>query len=306
MLNFLYGDLNMRCLFLYNPKSGKEKIKKNLDYIVNRLKEKFEVVDVHPSKSKEDFIEKAKDSCGRYDYLVFSGGDGSYNLVVNAIAEEDNQPILGYIPSGTCNDIAHNMKIPTKSIKKCLDIILNNNYIKHDIFKVNNEYCMYVAALGDFAELSYSTEHNVKKIFGRIAYYFSGLRRLLHKPQFNEIEVVIDDVPYRYKTPLCLVMNSKYVAGFKINSKGYLNDDLIDVIIVKGTKIKGLFNIARLFILGILKLKTEKVSYSFRTKSIKIISSNDKHWSFDGEEGLAGTLEFECVPNKIKAITNAR
>ena len=72
MLNFLYGDFKMKCLFLYNPKSGKEKIKKNLDYIVNRLKEKFEVVDVHPSKSKEDFIEKAKDSCGTYDYLVFS------------------------------------------------------------------------------------------------------------------------------------------------------------------------------------------------------------------------------------------
>ena len=296
----------MKCLFLYNPKSGKEKIKKNLEYILKRLKEKFDVIDVHPSKSREDFIEQAKNSCGKYDYLVFSGGDGSYNLVVNAIADEENQPILGYIPSGTCNDIAHNMNIPSKSIRKCLDIILNNDYIEHDIFKVNNEYCMYVAALGDFAELSYSTEHNVKKIFGRIAYYFTGLRKLLHKPQFNTITIEMDGVPYQYQTPLCLVMNSKCVAGFKINNHGYLNDGYIDIIIVNGIKIRGLFNIARLFIAGILKLKTEKASYSFRCKNIKIISSEDKHWSFDGEEGLSGELNFECVPKKIKVITNAK
>ena len=294
----------MKCLFLYNPKSGKEKIKKKLDYIVSRLREKFEIVDVHPSKSKEDFIENAKNSCGKYDYLVFAGGDGSYNLVVNAIANEVNQPILGYIPCGTCNDIAHNLKISSRSIKKSLDIILNNDYIEHDIVKVNNEYFMYVAALGDFAELSYSTNHNVKKIFGRIGYYFSGLRKLLHKPQYNEIEIVVDGVPYTYQTPLCLVINSKYVAGFKINSKGYMNDGLFDVVIVKGIKLKGLINVARFFILGILKLKTEKVSYSFRTNNIKIKSSVDKHWSFDGEEGLSGELEFKCIPKKIKVIAN--
>ena len=116
----------------------------------------------------------------------------------------------------------------------------------------------------------------------------------------------MDGVPYQYQTPLCLVMNSKCVAGFKINNHGYLNDGYIDIIIVKGIKIRGLFNIARLFIAGILKLKTEKASYSFRCKNIKIISSKDKHWSFDGEEGLPGELNFECVPKKIKVITNAK
>lgn len=295
----------MKCLFLYNPKSGKEKIKKNLDYILKRLSEKFDIIDVHPSESREDFIEKAKDSCGKYDYLVFAGGDGSYNLVVNAIADLDNQPILGYIPSGTCNDIAHNMGI-SKSVKKSLNIILYNDYCEHDIFKINNEYCMYVAALGDFAELSYSTKHNVKKVFGRIAYYFSGAKTLLHKPRINSIEVEINGVPYIYYTSLCLVLNSKFVAGFKINRKGYLNDGNIDVIIVKGKGLKGIINIARLFILGMLNLKKEKVSYSFRTNKISITANDNVHWSFDGEEGLSGRLDIECIPKKIKVISNAK
>ena len=45
-----------KCLFLYNPMSGREDIVNNLDYIINRLYTKFKVVDVHPSTSKNDFI----------------------------------------------------------------------------------------------------------------------------------------------------------------------------------------------------------------------------------------------------------
>ena len=173
-----------------------------------------------------------KNSCGKYDYLVFSGGDGSFHLVINALADLDNKPILGYIPSGTCNDIAANLRLPSYSISKCLDIILNNNYIEHDIMKVNDSYCMYVAALGDLAELSFDTEHNLKKVFGRIAYYFSGAKRVFKQQYTHQIKLEVDGVPFEYETSLCLVVNSKYIASFKFNSNGYHNDGKVDVIIV--------------------------------------------------------------------------
>ena len=296
-----------RCLFLYNPMSGKEDIVNNLDYIVNRLYTKFKVVDVHPSTSKNDFIETAKNSCGHYDYLVFSGGDGSFNLVANAIAEMDNKPILGYIPRGTCNDIASNMRLPTHNLKKCLDIILENDYIEHDLFKVNDTYCMYVAALGDLAELSYNTPHNVKKIWGRVAYYFSGFRQMMKAPKTYKVDLEVDGLPFTYETPLVLVMNSKSVAGLKFKQNGYLNDGKVDVIIVRGKYLRGIGNMIRLFIRGILKIKTEKVSYLFRSNKFSIHCLNDsKVWAYDGEVGGKGKLNFEVHPKCIKVITNAK
>ena len=287
--------------------SGKEEISKKLDYIVNRLYAKFRIVDVHSSTSKSDFIEAARKACGVYDYLVFSGGDGSFNLVANAIAIMDNKPILGYIPSGTCNDIASNMHLPTHNLKKCLDIILENNYIEHDLFKVNDTYCMYSAAMGDLAELSYNTPHNVKKIWGRIAYYFSGFRQIIKLPKTYKVELEVDGLPFTYETPLVLVVNSKSVAGLKFNQNGYLNDGKVDVIIVKGAYLKGFRNMIRLFIRGILKIKTEKVSYLFRSNKFSIHCLDDsKIWAYDGEVGEKGKLDFEVYPKCIKVITNIK
>ena len=163
---------------------------------------------------------------------------------------------------------------------------------------------MYVAALGDFAELSYSTKHNVKKVLGRVAYYFSGIRTLVHKPTFMTVNLEVNGIPFKFDTPLCLALNSKHIAGLKFNANGYLNDGLIDVVIVKGRYLRGLFNVVRLFLFGILKIKTETVSYVFRSSKFSIECHEEKYWSFDGEKGSSGKLEFECIPKAIKVITN--
>ena len=70
----------------------------------------------YQTKSSEDTINVARESCGKYDALVFSGGDGTFNDVVTGVAPMEKRPILGYIPSGTVNDIARNLSI-SRNIK---------------------------------------------------------------------------------------------------------------------------------------------------------------------------------------------
>ena len=76
----------------------------------------------------------AKEACGYYDVLVVSGGDGTVNEVINAIADMPNRPQIGYIPTGTTNDLAHSLGIP-KDLKKAMKIILDGHYVNHDIFQ---------------------------------------------------------------------------------------------------------------------------------------------------------------------------
>ena len=113
-------------MFIYNPNSGLQKINNRLSYIVETLLTKYSVVDVFKSQNKEDFIKKCQESCGVYDTLIFAGGDGTFNMVVNALANKENKPILGVLPTGTINDAAKNFGIK-RNLKKALKIILKQN-----------------------------------------------------------------------------------------------------------------------------------------------------------------------------------
>ena len=160
----------MKCIFIYNPKSGKGKVFKKLDYIKQELLKKYEIVDVHETTSQQDTIDTAKYSCEKYDAIIFAGGDGTFNDITCGIAEMPNRPILGYIPTGTVNDIARNLGI-SKNIKKAIKAIVDNQYVTHDVGMVNNTYFMYVAALGTFAATSLEQNINIKKYWVNLLTY---------------------------------------------------------------------------------------------------------------------------------------
>ena len=58
------------CIFIYNPESGKARIKKEFLYYTN-FKRKYSTVDIHETKSKEDCIEASIDACGKYNAIIF-------------------------------------------------------------------------------------------------------------------------------------------------------------------------------------------------------------------------------------------
>ena len=61
-------------------------------------------------KTLNDIVKILLEKGSNYDAIIFSGGDGTVNDVVNAVMKLDKQPILGYLPSGTCNDFARSLK----------------------------------------------------------------------------------------------------------------------------------------------------------------------------------------------------
>ncbi len=232
----------MTCLFLYNPNSGKGKLLKKLDYIKQKLCEVYRQVTVIATESMEDTILKAKLACGSYDVLAFSGGDGTFNNIVNAIAGEKNRPILGYIPSGTVNDIAKNFGI-SKSIKKSIKIIQKGYIHPFDIGKVNSQYFVYVLALGSFAHVSYDTDQQIKKKYGKLAYYFKVMKEVLKTNIFHVKVETENGQTIEMDTPLLLILNSVSVGGFIVNRRSDINDGKFDVLVMKPGFASGLFNV---------------------------------------------------------------
>ncbi len=296
----------MNCLFIYNPVGGNGKISKKKDYIVSELKQKYDEVDVYATQCAGDMTRAAREAVGKYDILVFAGGDGSFNEVLQGIADFDELPILGYIPSGTTNDMAHTLKIPS-NIKKALDVIKNGEVQTIDCMKANDRYAIYVVTAGAFTSATYNAPQIQKKHIGRIAY---GLEGIKHNLKFQEFFINCSTHDGEVESEGCVFiafMNSKYVAGFKMNKKADVQDGKIEAVIIHRSgkrnvfkKLASYFALAGLFLFGYhsrLRNTTRMEGQAF-----DICIDEGVMWNLDGEKGFPGNVHVEVVPNKLKIM----
>lgn len=293
----------MKCYYIYNPKSGKGKIYKYLNYIINELKTIYDIVDVHESKSSADIVDSVRTASDLYDAIVFSGGDGTFNDVACGLAACSNRPILGYIPMGTGNDIARNLKIPVNP-KKALKIIKQQKYIYHDVGKINDQYFIYVAALGSGSSASFTTNHQTKKVLGRFAYLIDGVKEFF-SPNIINAQIEYDNKKIELTTPLILVMNTKTIGGMIFNRYGYLNDGSFDIIVVNNGFVKGRLNVIKLFLRGMLGFK-KRPALSIKSSSIKITVLDTFTWTCDGNKGPQGTITVTNLHNHLKIYADGK
>ena len=299
------GFINMKCVFIYNPVSGKGKIAKKLAYLEKKLREKYDVVEIRATQGSGDMARFAREAVGKVDAIIFSGGDGSFNEVLQGIADVEDMPELGYIPSGTVNDIARTLKIP-RNVKKALKIILTGRNAKLDCMKANEKYAMYVIAAGAFTRATYSTPQKQKNQMGSIAYFIEGARTELNFDIFN-IDCKNEKEDEKASCVFVSFMNSQSVAGFRLNRKTKLQDGKIEVAIVSQKKKKGFWckvgavlSVFKLFLFGYRAKNRDLIRLEGATFDVDV--GDDVVWIFDGEKGASGKLHIEVIPQRVNMI----
>ena len=292
----------MKCIYIYNPKSGKQKHLALNDYIIKKLQSKFEEVVVSPTKKRGDAKEFSKNACGVFDVIVVAGGDGTLNEVINGIADSEIRPKIGYIPTGTTNDLAHSLNLPT-NIKKAVKVILNGNSLSHDIFKINDRYGIYVSAFGLFTASSYTAKQDTKNKFGKLAYYFSGIKEIGKTKKFP---ITVKGSNFEFTTDIILgiIANSKYVSGFKIDKDSDCRDGLVNMILIKEknkkkVSLKSLFTIARLFLFGVASIKNVKNCTILKLDKFSVTLNDTTAVNIDGENATKGSFEFDMLKQHI-------
>lgn len=294
----------MKNIFIYNPESGKGKLKKYKDYLQTRLSEKYGEIEWCETNHIGHAFELAKTYGEVCEYIFVSGGDGTLNEVINGISQNEKKPIIGYIPSGTVNDVARSLGL-SKNIKKAADILVGGTVFEHDTFKVNGKYGIYVCCAGLFSRSSYETRRYEKKKFGKIAYLVSGIKEIF-KASPMPVELKTENETIKENCALLLILNSRSVAGFKINKNADLDDGVVELVIFKtSTKFIRLTEINRIFntfLFGINHIKkSKKVVYRSLSKfSIKV--AEDTPINLDGEKSVKGTFSFECINKGVKII----
>lgn len=290
----------MKCLLIYNQKCGKQDVVKRIDHIVSTLKKEYDIVDKKASIYDGETRDMARDACGKYDTIVVAGGDGTLHEVICGIGGQKDRPKIGILPSGTINDVSKSLKIP-KNVDKGLDIILSGRTIKHDLFKINEEYGIYASAMGLLTDISYKVKSSPKRKFGKLAYYFSIPRFMFGHDAFK-VDVDIDGKKIEENCSLLLILNSRSVAGRKVDKKNDVGDGLVNLVVFpcKKEKIK-LREIVKIVMFFAFGMKKRSKNYKIiETSSFKIGLQNPLNLNIDGEKIKSDTYNFEIISPGIE------
>lgn len=286
----------VKCLFLYNPNSGKGKLGKELPRIRKILFQRYDEVETVVTVSAEDLATRVKNAdCD----VIISGGDGTFHTALQG-AEGKR---LGYLPSGTVNDVARSLGL-TKRIGGSLGVILKGGTAEIDCMRAGEEKVAYVAAAGAFTESTYCTPQSQKKALGPLAYALHGLKHGLPLDVFP-VKITCDGNVTETDAVLVLILNGRSVAGFPVNRKGSMRDGMLEAAVVRQVKrpnlrrrMRALLSIGAVMLFGI-RVRRKDILF-LRGHTFLIETKKDLVWDLDGERGPRGNLGIELLPKHFR------
>ena len=255
---------------IYSSHSNFEVIEKIKEALKSKYKDITEIAyDDMDSIKKEEVT-----------HVFFSGGDGTFNKIVNSFKDYLDKIIFGYIPTGTANDIGRNHGI--KKINDALDIIENGVVKEENLLELNDELFIYAMSVGEMSQVSISSNKSLKKKFGKLIYKINGIRYLFKKRKV----ITVNGKDIRLK--VLIVLRSLYLGGVKI---GKSIDDKIHMYYIRN-----IFDVISLFIFNrFYKVKGEVVD--------EVEIKSDSLWCVDGEKIDIDEGKIRISNKKIKMLS---
>ena len=259
--------------------------------VAERLRSSYRELAVFLSPSKEEGRERVIAEAEKESDIIVLGGDGTFNAVVNSLAEAGIKATLGYVNAGTLGDIGRNFGI-SRRVGNAVEIIKRGHLVDFDVVRASSKeksaYFAYMLACGAYSEIPYVAGGYRKALLGRFDYYRLALSDALKKQELR-YRLIARDLDKEGESPFLLFLNGRRVAGFPVNQRGDIGDGLFEGYIAS----KGAFN-------GLLHYLYRKNLYQCRIVSCRIEVDEEIIWCLDGEPLLHGSLDLEIVPKAFK------
>ncbi len=287
-------------VLLYNSHSGKKNFASHLDTIIGRFQDAgLQIIPFKITREPEPiaaFLDSLdKDSVSK---VLIAGGDGSVDICINAMIQADYHAPIAILPTGTANDMAHHLEIPS-TLDGMLNIALSSYTIPLDIGEINGKYFVNEASLGSIIEVSQKTDQRVKNTLGMLGYYLQGIQMIPEIKPFD-VKVTIDGETSEKKIFMMFIMNGSVIGGFKdVSPKASVHDGKLDVLIFKDCPALEFLNTVNLF-LRRTHFKSPYVEF-IRTDNI-LIETEKKNTGvdIDGEKGPEFPLNIRLLKERFQ------
>lgn len=247
--------------------------------------------------------------------IIAAGGDGTFNEVINGIAGSEIP--MAILPLGTTNVLAKEIGIP-EDVKGAMEIAVTGTTKTISLGKIarsyhDNEnnppipplekggeggfrYFVLMAGIGFDGEAVFGINETFKKISGKGAYIYSGIKVL---SGFNPRELTFDIDGKTYSGYSAIISKTaKYGGDFKITPDARLTDPTLYICLFKGKK---RLDVLR-YVFGIATgshLRFKDVEY-LKAKRIKI--DGNAHIQIDGDYFGMTPAKIEVAPNTLRLI----
>ena len=256
-------------------------------------------IDVRVTWEKGDarrFVSEAS----QVDLLIAAGGDGTLNEVVHGLMDipEGARPNLGIVPLGTANDFATACGIPSDPAQ-ALMLCIKGDATPIDVGKANDDWFINAATSGFGAEITATTSPELKRLLGPAAYTVMGAILAIYLQHYRG-RLILPDRDITGTGPVAIIGNGRQTGGgIQIAPRAYIDDGLLDVLIVRQISPTALLAAARE--LQQLPPDGEYISY-WQTPWLEAHPEEEIPVSLDGEPSRFAAVRYEAVSKAISLV----
>lgn len=294
-----------KALLIVNFFSGMGRAKTILADVIDVLSSGGFLCTVYLTKNKASTISTASKAWQEYDAVVAVGGDGTLSEVVNGIMMSEKNIPVGYIPTGSTNDMARSLGISANP-REAAETIAAFSPRKYDVGMFNDRYFTYIAATGAFTKVSYATSQSLKNAMGHLAYVLEGIKSV-SEIQKIRITGTTDQGSFDGEYLFCSLSNSTSVGGLIQLDRGMVlfNDGLFELCLIAAPKTGQ----------DMMELVGDIMQSNFENPliTLKKISRGEftipasTDWTLDGEDGgKQKTVSFSIPKRKLLLLTGNR
>ena len=280
-------------LLIVNPIAGNIDKKNIISKVKEHLKNENVGFNLYTTTGENDIAQIKEEVKSReIDRVLVAGGDGTINLVAEAIKKLDLE--MGILPSGSANGLAMNFELP-ETLDEQITVALGNNFVEMDMLCLNDIICLHMSDLGINAELIKNYESST--IRGKFGYLLQSIPTLIHSKFPFQFEIETEKEHYNTSAVLLGFANlNKYGTGANVNPKGKPDDGIFEILIFKKLNLGEILKTLK----NEVDLDSDFVEI-IPTRKAKVTCQKPVSFQIDGEYiGKKTEIEVKILEEKLK------
>ena len=246
-------------------------------------------------------MKKALRGLSNSSIAVAVGGDGTVNMLAQAVLTEGENRTIGVIPFGTGNAVAHQLGAATAA--KGLSILANGELLQIDCAETNHPQApLALISFSTGFESTFLYHYSMHRSRQRVVAGWNALFRTFTAKK-GPVELELDGNPVLTEGDMFynagLYVINKYAYGIDMNATALLNDGLAECVIHKSAG-RYWSDIGK----SALTHSPSGKAFVGRWKSARISSSTGLQC--DGEAISGGTVELSVLPKALSFLAEKR